>query len=251
MNKQTKILGIIPARYESSRFPGKPLARINDKPMIQWVFEGCEAVFEYLIVATDDIRIKQEVESFGGNAILTSPDHASGTERCEEALGIMEERYGEIFESVINVQGDEPLIRNEQLNELLKLITSNNAQIATLAAKFDDEECPEDPNIVKLILNKDHQALYFSRAPIPYTRDAESKINDQYLKHIGLYAYKSKVLKQICKLPVSVLEKAEALEQLRWLENGFQIQVGFTTYKNIGIDTPGDISKLKKYLNRS
>jgi 3-deoxy-manno-octulosonate cytidylyltransferase (CMP-KDO synthetase) len=248
MDSKRKKLGIIPARFESSRFPGKPLAQIEGKPMIQWVYEACMGVFDHLVVATDDERILTAAEGFGANVLLTSSDHSSGTERCLEALCILEKK-NLAFDMVVNIQGDEPLIKKEQLSQLLTCMEEDDADIATLVKVFEEHEDPGDPNSVKVVINTKNEALYFSRSPIPFHRDSKSVLSEKYLKHIGLYAYKSTVLKKICDLPVSKLEKAESLEQLRWLENGFTIRTMSTEYENIGIDTPDDLKKLKNYLS--
>lgn len=248
MRKEKKIVGVIPARYASSRFPGKPLALINGKPMIRWVYEGCTGVFDYLVVATDDSRIKEAVEDFGGNAVMTSTLHKSGTERCHEALEILENEQQLEFDYLINIQGDEPLINKEQLVELITYLEKEGTDIATLVTPFASNDNPSDPNSVKVVLGREMQALYFSRSPIPFIRDAGRSENNPYLKHIGLYGYRTGVLKEISSLSSTPLEESESLEQLRWLENGYLIRAGMTKFKSIGIDTPDDLIKLEKFL---
>ncbi|MFC2080504.1 3-deoxy-manno-octulosonate cytidylyltransferase [Bacteroidota bacterium] len=250
MNSNKKILGVIPARYESIRFPGKALAMINNKPMVQWVYEACKGVFDHLIVATDDDRIKVAVEKFDGQVLLTSTEHKSGTDRCSEAASILAGK-GLNFDIVVNVQGDEPLMKKEQLYELIECIDTEDADIATLVRHINNEEDVNNPNVVKAVLNTEQHALYFSRFPIPFHKQESRGENDSYLQHIGLYAFKTSVLHKICDLPVSPLEKAESLEQLRWLENGFVIKTKLSKYENIGVDTPDDLRKLKDYLNKN
>jgi len=242
-----KIVGIIPSRYASTRFPGKPLAYIKGKTMIQRVYEqakqchGLSAVF----VATDDQRIMDEVESFGGDAIMTSSKHPSGTDRCFEVL----EKIGkDKYDVVVNIQGDEPFIHPEQINKVIKSFENKNIHISTLAHKLTDKADLTNPGIVKIARKVSGEALYFSRSVIPFIR--ESKDEDwtklyPFLKHIGIYAYRSDVLEKIVKLPASSLEKAESLEQLRWLENGYSVMVEITDKESYPVDTPED---LKKFL---
>ncbi len=244
-----KILGIIPARFASTRFPGKPLVDISGKSMIQRVYEqaGKAESLNKVIVATDDQRILDHVLNFGGNAMITSNQHQSGTDRCEEVA----KKYPE-FDILINIQGDEPLIDPQQIDLLCNCFGKPDVQIATLVKKIDTEDELNNSNTPKVILNKNDQAIYFSRTPIPYLR--ESKNNNwvnghQYYKHIGIYGYRSETLTAITQLPVSSLEKAEALEQLRWIENGFEIQVAITDKESQAVDTPDDIKKVLRYLN--
>lgn len=239
------VLGIIPARFASTRFPGKPLVDINGKSMIQRVYEQAlkAKALAKVIVATDDQRIFDAVTAFGGNAAMTNTEHRSGTDRCNEVL----RKSTSSFDAVINIQGDEPFINPDQIDQLAKLIQENDVQIATLAKKITSNDELFSPNAVKVIFNATQEAIYFSRHPIPYLRDIEQNEwtnNFSFHKHIGIYAYRSEILKQITQLSVSTLEKAESLEQLRWLENGFKIKIGITTIENIAIDTPNDLQKL-------
>jgi len=240
-----KILAVIPARYASTRFPGKPLALIQGKTMIRRVYEQVKKakLVTAIVVATDDDRIASEVAHFGGNFIMTSPTHPSGTDRCYEALC----KHQHSFDAVINVQGDDPFIAPEQIDQLAQLIKPENIGIATLIQRINEKTHLFDPNVVKVITNPEGKAIYFSRQAIPYLRNFDI---DQWLKeyifyrHIGIYAYKSDVMKQITSLPPSPLEKAESLEQLRWLEHGITIQTGLTDHAQFGVDTPADLEKL-------
>ena len=244
----TQILGIIPARYASTRFPAKPLADIGGKSMIQWVYTQTSqsSKISKVVVATDDQRIFDHVKSFGGIVCMTSADHVSGTDRCFEALSKQTGKY----DYVINVQGDEPFISPNQI-DLLAGLLDGETQLATLAKKITDHETLFNPNVVKVVKNVNNEALYFSRSTIPHIRNTG---DDQWLskhiffKHIGMYAYRSDVLAKITKLPVSGLEKAESLEQLRWLENGFRIKVAETEQETIGVDTPEDLEKAIAFL---
>ncbi|MDR1813623.1 MAG: 3-deoxy-manno-octulosonate cytidylyltransferase [Tannerella sp.] len=243
-----KYLGIIPSRYASTRFPGKPLADINGKPMIQRVWEQVYGTVDELVVATDDERISSVVTAFGGKAVMTSSLHRSGTDRCYEALCKTDGQY----DVVINIQGDEPFIRPEQIELLKTCFTADEStQIATLVKAFDPEGDFEktvfNPNSPKVVLNNRNEAMYFSRSVIPYVREKRSSewLNNQtFYKHIGLYAYQVAVLQEITALPQSSLEIAESLEQLRWLQNGYKIKVAVTQYETIGIDTPEDLNNL-------
>ena len=249
MDKNIKIIGIIPARYASTRFPGKPLALLNKQLMIQWVYEACYGVFDHLTVATDDERIYKAVESFGGNVVMTSREHSTGTDRCLEVLKHVENEMGLKPDIVINIQGDEPLIRKEQIAELLSCFENSKTDIATLIQPFGNDEDPASPDIVKVVADNKHKALYFSRSIIPYIRNKSCDAPNPYLKHVGMYGYRADVLKQICTLPPSALEQYELLEQLRWMENGFLIRVKQTEYSNYGVDTPEDLEKLQNYLD--
>ncbi len=246
-----KFIGIIPARYGSSRFPGKPLADMAGKPMIQRVYEQVKKAIDEVWVATDDERILKVVEDFGGKAVLTSPDHKSGTDRCNEAFS----KIGNGFEIVINIQGDEPFIQPQQIETIKSCFDSKETQLATLVKPFKKEDGFEvlfNPNSPKVVLNKNSEAIYFSRSIIPYIRDAHhTEWLDKHIfyKHIGMYAYRADVLKKITLLPQSNLELAESLEQLRWIENGYKIKVGLTDIETIGIDTPEDMEKAIKLLN--
>jgi 3-deoxy-manno-octulosonate cytidylyltransferase (CMP-KDO synthetase) len=236
-----KFIGIIPARFRSVRFPGKPLALIHGKPMIQWVVSQAEKALEHVWVATDHEDIFKTVKSFGGKVLMTSPDHQSGTDRCAEAAGLLS---GEVdFEVVINIQGDEPFIRPEQIRELMSCFTPG-VGIATLIRKITSQDELENPNKPKVVVDKSGEALYFSRAVIPFLRGTDRSDwakNHVYWAHIGMYGYHCKVLQQLTKLTPSVLEMAESLEQLRWLENGFRIKTAVTGFQGIGIDTPEDL----------
>lgn len=237
-----KILGIIPARFASTRFPGKPLVDIGGKSMIQRVFEQVSKAsgISSVVVATDHSGIFDHVKKFGGVACMTREDHVSGTDRCFEALT----QQKETFDYVINVQGDEPFIQPNQIELLISLL-DGKTEIATLVKSIQSEEQLFNPNIVKAVINQKSQALYFSRSTIPHIRNTSDKEwlkKHTFFKHIGMYAYRSDVLEQLVRLPVSTLEKAESLEQLRWLENGFSISVAETKTETIGIDTPEDLN---------
>ncbi|MCQ2280637.1 MAG: 3-deoxy-manno-octulosonate cytidylyltransferase [Bacteroidales bacterium] len=235
-------IGVIPARYASTRFPGKPLALIHGKPMVQWVFErACQAGLQRVVVATDDERIRSAVEQFGGQAVMTSPHHQSGTERCAE---VAESLCLADDDVVINIQGDEPYIRPEAINLLASQFQNPHVGIATLAKEFLSEENPQNPNMVKVVCSQSGRALYFSRSAIPYFRNQE--VAPRFFKHIGIYAYRYEILKKIVKLPVSTLENAEKLEQLRWLDNDFEIYVRTCDYESIAIDTPEDLERAEK-----
>ena len=243
-----KFLGIIPARYASTRFPGKPLADLAGKPVIQRVYEQVTGLLDDIVVATDDERIFQTVQMFGGKSVMTSSNHRSGTDRCYEAMTAI----GGNFDVVINIQGDEPFIKPSQIELLKACFEDEKTQIATLVKPFPadaDFEVLFNPNTPKVILNANREAIYFSRSIIPYIRGKKSAewINSfVFYKHIGIYAYKSEVLGQITALPQSALELAESLEQLRWIENGSTIKAGITDEETIGIDTPEDLEKAVK-----
>jgi 3-deoxy-manno-octulosonate cytidylyltransferase (CMP-KDO synthetase) len=238
-----KVVGIIPSRYASTRFPGKPLADIKGKTMIRRVYEQAKLshALSGVFVATDDQRIVDEVESFGGNVIMTSPFHPSGTDRCFEAL----EKVGkDKYDVVVNIQGDEPFIHPEQINKVVKSFENKHVQISTLAHKLTDSKDLNNPSLVKIVRKESGEALYFSRSPIPFIREAKPEVWTEfypYLKHIGIYAYRSDILEQIVKLPASSLEKAESLEQLRWLENGYSVMVEVTDKECFPVDTPEDL----------
>ena len=240
-----KFIGIIPARYASTRFPGKPLADMKGKYMIQRVYEQARKILDHVCVATDDDRIFNAVRSFGGEVVMTSTQHRSGTDRCFEAYRTL----GGHEDVVINIQGDEPFIKPEQIESLIACFDSPQTQIATLVRPFEAAEGYEalaNPNSPKVVLNERHEALCFSRSIIPYLRGvepAEWLSRHTYYKHIGMYGYRADVLGQITCLPQSSLELAESLEQLRWLQNGYTIKVGITTQETIGIDTPADLEK--------
>ncbi len=244
-------LGIIPARYASTRFPGKPLVDIGGKSMIQRVYEQACKALDYVCVATDDERIYKAVEAFGGKAVMTSDLHRSGTDRCKEALEKVQEATCNIFDTVINIQGDEPFIDPEQLKQIMKCFTDPMTDIATLVKPIKLNEDIFNPNFVKAIVDKNKKAIYFSRSPIPYLRNIDQNdwVNHfPFLKHIGIYAYRSKVLFEITRLSSSSLELAESLEQNRWIEHGYLIKTEHTDDEGISIDTPEDLEKVKKML---
>jgi len=245
-----KFIGIIPARYASTRFPAKPLAMLGGKPVIQRVYEQVKSVMDDVFVATDDERILSVVESFGGKAIMTREDHKSGIDRCYEAY----RKCGIEADVVINIQGDEPFIQPSQIQTLQRCFDEVSTQIATLVKPFipaDGLEALQNPNSPKVVVSDDWRALYFSRSVIPYLRGIDQKkwlLRHTFYKHIGLYAYRTDTLGEITRLPQSTLEKAESLEQLRWLDNGYIIRVGTTDVETIGIDTPDDLKKAEEFL---
>lgn len=244
-----QFLGIIPARYASTRFPGKPLALLGNKPMIQWVYERASAVLPLLVVATDDRRIKNAVENFGGKAVMTSDAHQTGTERCAEALELFRQSSSEKITHVINIQGDEPLLKKEHLKVLGDCFNEPQTQIATLIQALQHKEGLNDPNLVKVVVNKEVRALYFSRSPIPFVRDNPAvPVRHPFYTHIGLYGFQAETLLELVQLPASNLELAESLEQLRWLENGYSIQCAVTDQPAMGVDTPGDLEKISKLI---
>lgn len=246
-----KFIGIIPARYSSSRFPGKPLADMAGKPMIQRVYEQVKLALDEVWVATDDTRILEAVEAFRGNAVMTSASHKSGTDRCKEAY----QKINKDFDVIINIQGDEPFIQPEQINAIKDCFDTPNIELATLVKPFKKEDGFEalfNNNSPKVVINKNNEAIYFSRSIIPYVRDVhhtEWLDKHTFYKHIGMYAYRVDILNKITELPQSSLELAESLEQLRWIENGYKIKVGYTNVETIGIDTPDDMEKALKLLN--
>ena len=242
------VIGVIPARYDSSRFPGKPLVDIGGKSMIQRVYEQCSksTSLNKLIVATDDQRIADHVKLFGGNVTLTSINHQSGTDRCAEVAN----NYPE-FDFLINIQGDEPMINPDQIDLLCKCFDNPNASIATLVKKISSNEELFNENTPKVILNKNSEAILFSRTAIPFLRGkARENWIEQYTfyKHIGIYGFKTETLKILSNLPLSALESAEALEQLRWIENGYRIHAAITDQESQAIDTPEDLEKLLKWI---
>lgn len=243
-----KFIGIIPARYASTRFPGKPLAILGGKTVIQRVYEQASSVLEEAYVATDDERILQAVEQFGGRAVMTRADHKSGTDRIEEAA----EKIGTDADVIINVQGDEPFIQPSQIETLMRLFDNPTTQIGTLGKRFDSIEAALNPNSPKIVTDLQGFALYFSRSIIPFVRGKEQTEwlkSYPFLKHLGLYAYRREVLHEVTQLPQSPLELAESLEQLRWLENGYRIRVGLTDVETVGIDTPEDLERAEEFLN--
>lgn len=245
-------IAIIPARYASTRFPAKPLALLGGKPIIQHVYERVEKAIPNLCVATDDERIMQTVESFGGKAVMTSASHRSGTDRCFEAYC----KLGSKADVVVNVQGDEPFIAEEQLRSVMECFNDPTTHIATLVKPFPATatyEEIENPNSPKVVVDENGFALYFSRSVIPFLRGVERSewpARHTFLKHIGLYAYRAEVLKEIAAMPQGDLEKCESLEQLRWLQAGLHIKTGTTNIETIGIDTPEDLRRAEAFLNR-
>lgn len=247
-----KFIGIIPARYASTRFPAKPLALLGGKTVIQRVYEQVAGILDEAYVATDDERIEAAVKAFGGKVVMTSVNHKSGTDRCYEAFT----KVGEEFDVIVNIQGDEPFIQPSQLEAIKACFDDDKTQIATLVKPFtptDGFDALENVNSPKVVVDKQMNALYFSRSIIPYQRNADKcewLQGHTYYKHIGLYAYRAEVLKEITSLPQSSLEKAELLEQLRWLENGYTIKVGITDVETIGIDTPEDLERAERFLKQ-
>lgn len=242
-----KFIGIIPARYASTRFPGKPLALLGGKPVIQHVYEKVAAVLEAAYVATDDERIYDVVKSFGGQVVMTRTDHKSGTDRIEEAI----EKIGGEWDVVVNVQGDEPFVAKSQLDTICHCFDDPTTQIATLGKPFESMEAVQNPNSPKIVVDNMGFAMYFSRSVIPYVRGKEISTwltHYPFLKHLGIYAYRKDVLRQVTQLPQSSLEIAESLEQLRWLQNGFKIKVGTTDVETVGIDTPQDLERAEEFL---
>lgn len=245
-----KFVAIIPARFQSTRFPGKPLAILGEKPIIQWVYENAQKALDNVFVATDDERIFKAVEAFGGKAVYTSSSHQSGTDRCAEAAEKVASMLS--FDVVINIQGDEPFIRPEQIEKLKSCFDTPETQIATLIKPISNPEEIANINRPKVVINQHQEAMYFSRSPIPFVRDAAPEnwmASHTFFSHIGMYAYRADILPKLTKLPVGILEKAESLEQLRWLENGYRIKTAQTTFENIGIDTPEDLEAAKKFLH--
>lgn len=238
------IIGIIPARYGATRFPGKPLAILEGKSIVQRVYEQAmkAATLQEVWVATDDSRIEDHVKQFGGKVIMTSPDHPSGTDRCHEALKLINASP----DYVVNIQGDEPFIAPEQIDVLAAML-DGTTQLATLYKTIEDPDRIADPNVVKVVKNAQDQALYFSRAPIPFSREGSSS-QHTYYQHIGIYAYRSDVLRSITNLAPGYLEQVEKLEQLRWLEAGYSIKMAHTDHQSMGIDTPGDLDRAALYL---
>ena len=242
-----KYIAVIPARYASTRFPGKPLAMLGGKTVIQRVCEQVASILPEVYVATDDERIFRAVEAFGGRAVMTRTDHKSGTDRIEEAV----EKIGTLADVVINVQGDEPFIQPSQVETLMHLFDNPETQIGTLGKPFETVEAVKNPNSPKIVVDNRGFALYFSRSVIPFIRGVEESQwlgHYPFLKHLGIYAYRREVLAEVTRLPQGRLEKAESLEQLRWLENGYRIRVGLTDVETVGIDTPEDLSRAEQFL---
>ena len=243
-----KFIAVIPARYASTRFPGKPLAVLGGKTVIQRVYEQAVSVLPEAYVATDDERIFQAVEAFGGRAVMTRADHKSGTDRIQEAV----EKIATDADIIINIQGDEPFIQPSQIETLMHLFDDPATQIGTLGKRFETIDAVRNPNSPKIVTDRRGFALYFSRSVIPYIRGIEADewlTHYPFLKHLGIYAYRREVLAEVTHLPQSALEKAESLEQLRWLENGYRIRVGLTDVETVGIDTPEDLARAEAFLN--
>lgn len=241
-----ELVGIIPARFASTRFPGKPLAMIGDKPMIQWVVERAleSNALSRVVVATDHEEIAETVRGFGGEVIITMSEHQSGTDRCLEAVN----KIGVDVKAIINIQGDEPFIDPQMIDQLAEVIMRDEVELATLVKSIESVETLLDPNRVKVVLDRKNRALYFSRSPIPHV--AGQKVDDwfdqnRFYKHIGLYAYKVDALREITHMETSSLEKAESLEQLRWLENGKQVHCAITSFDSPSVDTPEDLEKVR------
>lgn len=243
------ILGIIPARFQSSRFPGKPLVKIDDKTMIQRVWEQSLKVLNHLVVATDDERIRKEVKSFGGIALMTDVKHKTGTDRCAEALAHYEKAHSESFDIVLNIQGDEPFIDPEQIRQLIDVFKEDNIQIGTLVKKIHNQDELMDPNQPKVVLDKYQSALYFSRSPVPYVQNENQASwlkKHSFYKHVGMYGYRPNILLEISKLNKTILEQAESLEQLRWLEWGYKIHTAVTDIDSFSVDSIHDLERIKE-----
>jgi len=241
------IWGVIPARYGSTRFPGKPLASFLGRPMIEWVYKRCVKYgqFDRVVVATDDQRIYDHIKKLGGNDAMTSPHHSTGTERVAEVIS------KEQVDFVVNIQGDEPVIPKEYFQSIHTLLTTSDSDIATLALPITSSNELFSPNAVKVVTNIHHRAIYFSRSPIPYCRDIDQANwikQGIYMRHIGVYGFKASILKELIELPVTSLEKFEKLEQLRWLEHGYEISVSSVTEVSHGIDTPEDLVVLEELV---
>jgi 3-deoxy-manno-octulosonate cytidylyltransferase (CMP-KDO synthetase) len=244
-----KFIGIVPARFASTRFPGKPLARLNDKPIIQHVYENARKTLDAVWVATDDHRIAEIVAGFGGQFVMTRDDHQSGTDRCAEAAGLLSAEFD--FDVVVNIQGDEPFVRQEQLDALKACFDEPETEIATLVKEIEHSDVLFNPNRPKVVMDTNNNALLFSREAIPHIRGVEKGNwlgHHHFYGHLGIYAYRKDVLQQITKLPPSKLELAESLEQLRWLENGYRIKIAVTSFESFGIDTPEDLEAASRFL---
>ena len=245
------IAGIIPARWASTRFPGKPLADILGQSMLQRVYAQASQsrLLDLVVVATDDERIAEHVQAFGGEVVMTSPHHPSGTDRCQEALTKIKGDY----QYVMNIQGDEPFIDPEQIDELAEILQDGSVELATQMIEVRSHNELFDNGEVKIVLNAQGEALYFSRMPIPFFKgvaEHEWHSRHRYYRHVGMYAYRADVLQKITQLPVSLLEQAESLEQLRWLENGYRIRCVSTRFDSHCIDTPEDIEKVLRRMGR-
>lgn len=245
-----RFIAIIPARYASTRFEGKPLALLGGVPVIRRVYERVASAVPDVLVATDDSRIAEAVEAFGGRVVMTSDKHRSGTDRCYEAYC----KQGGEFDAVINVQGDEPFITASQLHAVMACFDDVSTEIATLVKPFSEQDglaALENPNSPKVVLDGKNRAIYFSRSVIPYLRGVDRSewlYRHTFYKHIGMYAFRTDVLRRVTALPPSTLELTESLEQLRWLENGYRIGVGITDVETVGIDTPEDLARAEAFL---
>jgi 3-deoxy-manno-octulosonate cytidylyltransferase (CMP-KDO synthetase) len=244
---EMKVIGIIPARWSSTRFPGKPLVKIGNKTMIQRVYEQSKKAIDYVLVATDDLRIVDEVKRFNGQVVMTGDFHKSGTDRCAEAIKVFETQKGLQFDIIVNIQGDEPFIQPEQILQVVDCFKDESTQIATLIKRISNNKDLNNPNNPKVVLNSNNEAIYFSRSTIPYIVNVDisewlSKFD--FFEHLGLYAYKKEILEKITTLEPSSLEIAESLEQNRWIENGFKIKVAETGFENISIDTEEDLKAI-------
>lgn len=243
-------LAIIPARYGSTRFPGKPLSNIAGKKMIQRVYEQTNKAIKNIVVATDDNRIFDEVKKFGGNAVITSKKHKTGTDRCVEALNLFSEQQKTKYNTIVNIQGDEPLINPEAIKTLVNLFKQPQIQIGTLVNKHKFTKELLNTNRVKVIIDKNKKAIYFSRTLIPFIRDDNTNKQINFYTHIGIYAFKANIIKSVSKLNRSMLEISENLEQNRWIENGYTIHTQQTDYQSIPVDTPEDIKIIEKILDK-
>ena len=249
-----RVFGIIPARYASTRFLGKPLVRLSDFSMVEWVYRRASKAFDTVAVATDDERIANEVLRFGGNVVMTSPDHLSGTDRCAEALLLIQEEKGIKADVVVNVQGDEPFIDPDLLVRLADCFHDETTQIATVVKPFEYMNDLLNPNNVKAVMTAAGRAVYFSRSTVPYIRGfaQEDWLNQHiFFWHLGLYAYRADVLTRLTQLPPSPLEIAESLEQNRWLENDYYIRIIQTHGDHIAIDTPDDLTRAQQWIEKN
>lgn len=249
-----KVFGIIPARYASTRFPGKPLVQLAGRSMIEWVYDRASKAFETVAVATDDERIAAEVRRFGGWAVMTSLTHQSGTDRCAEALALMQKEIGVKADVVVNVQGDEPFVDPALLSRLVTCFDDQSVQIATVVKPLESTADLLNPNYVKTVISSSGRAIYFSRSPIPFIRGfaQEEWLNrHEFYYHVGLYAYRADILDRLTQLPSSSLEITESLEQNRWIENDYHICVIQTTGANIAIDTPEDLVHAQNIIQKS
>lgn len=248
-------LGIIPARYGSTRLPGKPLAMIGDKPMIQHVYENCLKALEHVYVATDDQRIVEAVEAFGGKAVMTSENHTSGTDRCAEAANKVIGQTGVKFDVIINIQGDEPFFDSTQLLDIMKCFDAKDTQLATLVQEVQENAHIFDDKEAKVVMNTKGEAIYFSRSPIPFVREVDENdwsAKHTFYRHMGIYGYRLDILNEVVQLPVSSLEKAESLEQLRWIENGYRVKCGITEIEEtMAIDDAADLEKANELYKQS